>query len=517
MRRALTVLTVAGGLALAAVPAWPQSQPVTFYFGHSSSDTAFGLVPAGTVLVPVRFQNPNYGAYPYWYLTHARVRVHYDPAKVAVVGAVADPSGLYTLDSFSAGSGVATVEASGSVYGTDAAGFILSVQLQGGVTDGAYLWLQPDSVQAYNYYTYTYGYPPGASRIGQGCHATYMWGDVDDNSRVDSRDALITLSAAVGLPVTGFDLAHGDADGDGLANSRDALMMLSYAIGVSPSVSVSLNRTGQGDADACPALTPPGETVVFVRGGTGGGLQRLDSSSTTPAPLTTNAGDAWPRLNAAGSRVVFQCPDSVSGLAVCGVPASGGARSTLVSGFGTSAPYPDWSPDGTHLSLYWAPEGAIVTTDSLGAGFTYIYVSPTPVSGGMWSRDGSRFLYANGSLNTALSTSPYTYGALSGTPGDVQVAPLRWSPDGLTVAFGRADGRLWMLPAGGGTPARLSWFAGAISGFDWGPQGVVFSMPDTHGVLSLWLLQGGPAGPLVRLTNPGATPGDNQPSFRRNP
>ncbi len=520
MRRVLAVLALVLGLGLAAASrAVAQLPAVTFYAGQSQSDTATGLIPGSTGTVPVRFVNPGYNTYPYYqYLTYARFTVHFDPAKVAVLGAAPDPNGLSSVNSFTPGSGTATVEASGSVYGLDGPAVRLLVQLQVGVTDGAYLWFQPDSVQLWSYYSYTYRQALGFSRVGQLCHASQMWGDVDGNGRVDSRDALITLSAAVGLPVTGFDLAQGDVDGDGLANSRDALMMLSYAIGISPSISVALNRTGVAVPDACPGLTPPGETLVFVRGGPGGGIQRLDSLATTPFALTTNVSDRWPRLNAANSRVVFQCPDSIVGYGVCTVPAGGGARSTLVTGFGFNAPYPDWSPDGSRLSLYWAPEGAIVITDSLGAGFTYVYVTPTPVSGGMWSRDGSQFLFANGTLGTALTTSPYPFAAVGGSPADVLPAPLRWSPDGLTVAFARSDGRLWSLPAAGGTaPARLTWFDVAIGGFDWGPRGLVFSMQDGHGVPSLWLLQGGPGGPLVRLTNPGGSANDDLPSFRRNP
>jgi hypothetical protein len=517
MRRALAILAVMAGAGLAAASRASAQQPITFYFGGSQTDTAVGLVPGSTGTVPVRFLNPGLNSYPYYqYLAYARITVHFDPSKVAVLGAQGEGSGLYTIASFTAGSGVATVEASGFVYGADQPAIRLQVQLQAGVTDGAYLWLQPDSVRVWSYTLYNYGVAPGLSRIGQACHATQVWGDVDANSRVDSRDALITLSAAVGLPVSGFDLLQGDVDEDGLTNSRDALMMLSYSIGLAPSVSTALNRTGVGVPDACPALTPPGETTVFVRSGAGSGIQRLDSLSTSPVPLTANPGDQWPRLNGAGTTVAFQCPDSVFGYGVCSVPAAGGVRSPLVTGFGFSAPYPDWSPDGSHLSLYWAPEGAIVTVDSLGAGLTYIYVLPTPVTGGMWSRDGTRFLYGNTSLSTALATSPYTYSAVGGSPGDVQTAPLRWSPDGLTVAFKRGDSRIWALPSGGGAaPAPLTWFADAIGGFDWGPQGIVFSMPDTHRVPSLWLLQGGPNGPLVRLTGTGQA--DDQPSFRRNP
>jgi hypothetical protein len=514
MRRALAVLTVAAGIGLAAAPpSWAQNQPVSFYLGRAQTDTAFGLVPGSTMEVPVRLQNPNYNGFPYWYLTHVRVKVHFDPARVTVVGALPDPSALYTIDSFTPGSGVATVEASGYAYGVDAPGFRLSLQLLAGAADGAYLWLEPDSVQTFSSYS-GYANPPGVSQVGQACHATTAWGDVDANGRVDSRDALITLSAAVGLPVTGFNLAMGDVDGDALANSRDALMMLSFAIGVSPGVSTTVNRTGEGVPDACPALQPPGETVVFVRTAVGGGVMRLDSLSTSPLAVTTDPNDSHPRLNATGTSLVFKCLDGTFNAQICRVD-PGGTNRRQLTGSGTPLrTAPDWSPDGARIVYLQGGADSVFTMDSSGTAPSFVPTTPASAAEAAWSRDGTQLLYSNGGLWSVLVAPPYPVTTINGSL-DAQ-PPLRWSPDGQTVAFRRLDGRLWTLPAAGGaSPTPLTWFADAVSGFDWGPQGVILSMPDTHRVPSLWLLQGGPGGPLVRLTGPGQS--DVEPSFRRNP
>jgi hypothetical protein len=67
---------------------------------------------------------------------------------------------------------------------------------------------------------------------GVACPAVGRWGDLDQDGRANSRDALAILSSVVGLSVPGFNLALGDVDGDGLANSRDALILLSYAVGI---------------------------------------------------------------------------------------------------------------------------------------------------------------------------------------------------------------------------------------------------------------------------------------------
>ena len=92
------------------------------------------------------------------------------------------------------------------------------------------------------------------------CHATKIWGDLDASLTVNTRDALIALTAAVGLPVAGFDPSVGDVDRDAGVTSRDALMILSYSLGISTASRVSL-----GVPDACPSLTGPAPRYRTVR------------------------------------------------------------------------------------------------------------------------------------------------------------------------------------------------------------------------------------------------------------
>ncbi len=102
------------------------------------------------------------------------------------------------------------------------------------------------------YYYYTYGTTPITIEVteasaagtfadllpfvttedGIACPAVGRWGDLDEDGRANSRDALAILSGVVGMSVPGFDLTLGDVDGDGLTNSRDALILLSYAVGI---------------------------------------------------------------------------------------------------------------------------------------------------------------------------------------------------------------------------------------------------------------------------------------------
>ncbi|MFQ6046674.1 MAG: right-handed parallel beta-helix repeat-containing protein, partial [Gemmatimonadales bacterium] len=64
------------------------------------------------------------------------------------------------------------------------------------------------------------------------CPAAGRYGDVDGDGLANSRDALIALSASIGLDVSAFNAALGDVDGDGLTRARDALIILSNSVGL---------------------------------------------------------------------------------------------------------------------------------------------------------------------------------------------------------------------------------------------------------------------------------------------
>jgi hypothetical protein len=82
---------------------------------------------------------------------------------------------------------------------------------------------------------------------GRFCPALGRYGDVDGDGRADSRDALMVLSYAVGLPIAPHAPALGDVDGSATTTARDALIILSYAVGLD----VSGTRTLALAAGAC--------------------------------------------------------------------------------------------------------------------------------------------------------------------------------------------------------------------------------------------------------------------------
>jgi hypothetical protein len=102
-------------------------------------------------------------------------------------------------------------------------------------------------------------YDPGLTVVTPTMLSGVVWvgilGDVNSDHAANSSDALIVLSADVGMNTSAFCPMHcGDVNGDGLVNSSDALIILSYDVGMSVPFLV-----GSG---GCPLVVtqPPGCT-----------------------------------------------------------------------------------------------------------------------------------------------------------------------------------------------------------------------------------------------------------------
>jgi hypothetical protein len=501
----LFLAALIGAPLLVAPPARAQG-PVVFYLGQQG-DTAAGAVPGAEADIAVRAINPWF-SYAYYYnsVASAKVTFVFDTTKVQLLGVQSLGTGLYTINSAVSGPGTLTVNASGYAYGSDAELYALRVKLISGVTDGSYIWIKSDSAALCYYNCGSYGtyYKPAVSAIGQVCHATEVWGDVDGNFQVDSRDALITLSAAVGLPVNGFDLPQGDVDGDGLTNSRDALIMLSYAI----ALPVSSVRVGAGIPDACPGLTAPGDSVVFQRSDYPG-LAYLGGTSLTPAAIpgaTNTFGPGVPQLAHDGRSVVYAC---LTGQ-ICRVDADTGGVVQL-----TSDVLPDfrptWSPGGD--SIAYIQSGTIRKMKADGSG--QVSVGGTGAIVVKWSPDGTKLAYTNGSLHVVNTDGTNDVTVATGVSGSV--VTVLWYPAGDSLAFEMGgDPRLWAVPVGGGSATVLEGFAGAVDpGSDLGPAGRIFSLDRQDGSPpSIWVVRGR-SGPVFRVTRPAVA--DHTPAWRRNP
>jgi len=506
MRRTVVLLCA---LSLAAGAARAQQ---TYYLGNSASDSTLGLIPGVAMNVPVQVANNN--AY-YLGVEYARVTVHYDPAAVTVFGAA--PGLEPTVTDSSRGTGTFTFALSGScVSGSDLPLANLSMQLSASASSGTVVYLTTDSTVTD---LYCEGAPAGAAWSGSMtslCTATTLYGDVDANGRVDSRDALIALSAAVGLPVAGFNLGAGDVDGDGLTNSRDALIILSVSIGLNQGP----NRIGFAIPVNCPAASGPGEDVV-VRVRTpyfSDSLAMLDPGATTPVVVHgTGYGPQEPRLASDGVSIVYTCGSTTD---VCRTRAdSGGYAQLTTDSYGGANLRPDWSPSGA--SVAYGHHGQYLAR--LDTGITRVLSNNilfyNVYGGGIaWSRDGSRVAYVKNDGTIWLVNADSSGDAqLAVNPAVTDALLLRFSPSGDTLAFTRTnEPGIWIVPTAGGTVTQLTSFnsLGSVSnqelGFDWGPHGIVFAS-ELPGRMGIWVI--GSSGALWRVAEGAYL----EPSWRRNP
>jgi len=88
------------------------------------------------------------------------------------------------------------------------------------------------------------------------CASSGAFGDVNRDGSILSNDALLVVTAAVGLSIAPFTLGNADVDADGDADTRDALGILSAAVGLP-----SFARVGQINA---PCAGAPAVTLVLT-------------------------------------------------------------------------------------------------------------------------------------------------------------------------------------------------------------------------------------------------------------
>jgi hypothetical protein len=525
MRRTAAGLLVLG-LVLTAVRG---ARAQTFYLGSVAGDTAVGLLPGVEVQLPVRAANPS--GY-YYYLYSARLTFHYDPAAIDIIGAL--PDGLGITDSATT-SGTFTVSGTGCVSGVDVGAFKLRVKLKPGAPAGAYIWATADTTQLFYYCYYPYGNPFAQNftvPISQVCTSTVLFGDVDGNAKLESRDALIALSAAVGLPVNGFNLGVGDVDADGMVNSRDALMVLSYAIGL-PTNGVS--RLSLGVPSVCPGLTPPGESLVFRRWppalSPNVQLMYLAAGSTTPQLVTTGADASQmvgPRLAADDATIAYYCYQAdIFTSEICRIQTDGSGAAILTP---TSMEALDWSPDGSQI--VFGLTGRLWTMTATGGSQvqlsqTYDSESGIPAGGTpSWNRDGVRIAFLSSGNVKTINADGSSLTALTITGLSANgFRDVRWSPAGDSLALMRLSGQtseagVWLVGGTGGVARRAIGLTGIQPAnpygyftnlVDWGSPGIVITLQSlgSHG---LWLIENG-TGAIRRLT----AGEDDAPSFRRTP
>ena len=234
-RRALVILTLAAALA----PLAARAQTIT-------------AAPGGSItsLVGMPFDVPFYvdmTARPEKVGSFA-ARIQWNPAVLQFDGGSDGTFGAVSVNEDSLTAGVARVA------GANPAGAGGLVTL--GILHFTPLLAQADTLRFALPELYAAGtfaaLTPVTTRDGYFCPARGMFGDIDKDGAINSRDALIALSNAVGLDVSAFDISLGDVDASGATNARDALIILSYAVGL-PVPGFEVGRLAGG---ACASSLP---------------------------------------------------------------------------------------------------------------------------------------------------------------------------------------------------------------------------------------------------------------------
>jgi Tol biopolymer transport system component len=227
-------------------------------------------------------------------------------------------------------------------------------------------------------------------------------------------------------------------------------------------------------------------------------------------PLTADVGvERAPDLSADGSQVVFVATHDGASDVITQVVATN-ARHVLAKGV-LAGCFPRWSPDGRMVAFFRErPAGIALALLPVRGGPERVITglpgadraaNPLDTLSLSWTHDGRGIVVADRRLpglpfqlvliavgtgaRTPLTTPP------SGTGGDTQSA---FSPDGTRLAFVRhtsySEADLFIMPAQGGTPMRLTTDATRIEGLAWQPdsQSLVFASPRGMGRTSLWRL-----------------------------
>ncbi len=361
--------------------------------------------------------------------------------------------------------------------------------------------------------------PNYRAEVMDACQADKVWGDVDQSLVVNSRDALITLTAAVGLPVSGpFDLSLGDVDGDKRVTSRDALFILSAGIGLSVPYNVV---AGHPIPVRCAPLAPSPADLVFF---SDNGMERIAAADTVRSviPLPANANQAsTPRWSPDGSRIAYECFDVYPySQSICTVSPTGTGLVDLQVVPNGRANGPDWSPDGTQIAFIKNSYSDVWVANANGSGQRQV-TSGTVVYDLAWSPDGSRIAFTG--YYSCCSAQLFIVNVDGSDlhevfPSSAAQSPANpsWSAAGDSLVYYNGYwARAYEVAASGSSTAGTP--ASPLSGYqyqpDWTAAGV--GLADATPTRESLYYHRASDGRQLRLTRPPTTAGDRRPDFRR--
>lgn len=200
--------------------------------------------------------------------------------------------------------------------------------------------------------------------------------------------------------------------------------------------------TSSAGFETSPSISPDGTLVAYAteRDGRSSILLQTTANAAAAPLVETPEGysDRFPAWSPDGRQIAFARFGAAGSCEVLIAGATGGIRGAATRCDGTDM-----------LSFDWAPDGKQLIFGSMSGRYAHHGIRLFEIVSGRWKR-----------LNYQLLASDFDY------------AP-RFSPDGRFIAFVRNPqvGDLWMMPATGGTPVRLTDEAAEIRGWDWMPNG----------------------------------------------
>jgi Tol biopolymer transport system component len=222
------------------------------------------------------------------------------------------------------------------------------------------------------------------------------------------------------------------------------------------------------EGDSCPAVSPDGATLAFVRktSNDGADIYLSDVSGANPRRLTFDdrgvRGIAW---TPDGHDLVYSA-NRARGWGVWRIPAYGGSPRELPIA-GQRAQYPAVAPAGNHMAFTDSPSVSAIWRGTLGSSETPADERPLIRSAGsemspMYSDDGKKiadFSDQTGAdeiwVSDADGANRVQVTNFNGPP----MSRLRWSPDGKAILFDVRGDRgqdLWTVAAAAGAkPTRL--------------------------------------------------------------
>jgi len=446
LRRVL--LSVSLSIALLATRA--EAQRV--YFASPVGDTVLSVLTGDTGIVQLYLSAA--GGVSAYDLT-----IFLDDARVHFVRADSGAGTGLPSPTIAIGSGQVNLSASG--VGTTSSSPLLATlhfAMDAAAQNGSLLSLKLNTLTAGDGSTDLL--PTMRSDVWDVCQAEQIWGDLDANRTVNSRDALIAITSAVGLPVGGFDVAMGDVDQDSVTTTRDALLILSYGIGLTTYTVAGVPR-----ANRCAPLEPwPADVAMWT---TGGVLSYVTSGDTNlqSVPFSGGYSSYAPSWAPDGSRLVvvkyigtpYYYYDLVT------TTLDGAEQDTLFVSTSEAEYTPAWSPDGTKIAFvrYLSPLYTLFVMNADGTNQTRltgksfadsIYVS---TSGIAWSPDGSRIVFTGYHVTTGGNSRVWTInpdGSGIDSVTTVSSSSPVFSPSSDSIAYySTSPGRVYVIQAAGDT------------------------------------------------------------------